>query len=135
MNYLFKGGKKIRKQRKQKPSKIIFFFSFFFPSPMPAASFCLFTGYLPRAETGILGWEGESRLDMHFKTLLTVLVLFDDFGGFTTFVECDLYNPILLQDEQSHDHCFMIHQFPREKDCQLKYMVFLSFSLSLFAFK
>lgn len=82
---------------------------------MPGASFCLFTVYLPRAETGILGREGVLRLDMHSKMLLNVLVLFDDLGGFATFAEHDLFNQILRRDERSNDHCLMIHEFSKGK--------------------
>lgn len=82
---------------------------------MPGASFCLFTVCLPRADPGILGREGVLRLDMRFKMPLTVLVLFDDLGGFAPFAEHDLFNQILHRDERSNDHGLTIHKFSKGK--------------------
>lgn len=53
---------------------------------MSAVFFCLLTGYLPRAETRILGWDGDLRLDIPLKMLLNVLlVLLCDVSGLTSY--------------------------------------------------
>ena len=78
---------------------------------------CIFYVQATYPEQKLEYWAGagDLRWDMYFKMLLNLLVLSDDFSGFTTFAEHDLFNQMPHHDEQSRDHCLMSHKFPRGK--------------------
>lgn len=113
MNSLFKGRKKIIKKKKTKI--LCKDFIYFFFSQMSSAFFCLFTGYPPRAVTGILGWDGKWSPHMPLKMPLNVLVLLCDFSGLTPYPEHHLFKLIQHQDKQSKNCWPMIPKFSKGK--------------------
>lgn len=120
MNYLFKGGKKIRKKRrKQKPTIRISFFIFilfFSHMRMTAASFRLSAKVtFPEQKLEHQSGWGEPRLAMRLKTRLTVLVLPCDFSGSTAYPEHCLCNSSLPRGEQSPDWCLVIRKVAKVK--------------------
>lgn len=85
---------------------------------MSAASFCLCTDYLPRAETRILGREWGIETAQAQVVLLNVLVLLCDFSGLTMYAERDYFNPILpIKRDREKITASFSTKSPREKDC------------------
>lgn len=83
---------------------------------MTAASFRLFTKVTyPEQKLEYQAGRGESRLAMHLKTLLNVLVLPYDFSGLTTYPEHCLCNSTLHRGEQSTDRCLVIPKVAKVK--------------------
>ena len=107
---------------------------------MSSAFFCLFTGYPPRAVTGILGWDGKWSPHMPLKMPLNVLVLLCDFSGLTPYPEHHLFKLIQHQDKQSKNCWPMIPKFSKgkrlldETDCSSAFPFLFPFLRSTHSF-
>lgn len=121
MNYLFKGGEKIRKRRKQKPSKRILFFIYLFSHICLVHPFVYLQSAYPGqtlaywAGRGYWDWTCVSKCRSLFWFCLMIWVGSHPLPSMICLIKyCIGMNGAMTTASRSTS-------FPREKDCQMKY--------------